>query len=165
MKLNYKSSLNYLNVIASAIRNPKVLFRYISEGTKRDPIPWLRRPNGSIATNDVDEAQISANHFEIVFTRESSLPEIVSQSRNDVAKIEYVQITCSDVRKILKSLKKEKFPCPDGIPPIPLNKLAKEIRYPLTKIVQASLESGRLPKYWLTANVSPIYKGCQRVGP
>ncbi len=75
-------------------------------GQKRDPIPWLRRPNGSIATNDADKAQISANHFETVFTRESALPEIVPQSRTDVAKIDYVKVKCSDVRKILKSLKK-----------------------------------------------------------
>ncbi len=40
-------------VIATAIRNPLVLFRYIHEGTKkRDPIPGLRRANGSIAKND-----------------------------------------------------------------------------------------------------------------
>ncbi len=61
----------------------------------------------SIATNGVDRAQVLANHFETVFTRESSFPETVLQSRTDVAKIEYVQITCSDVRKIIKSLKKQ----------------------------------------------------------
>ncbi len=115
-------------------------------GQKRDPIAWLRKPNGCIATNDADKAQISAKHFETVFTRESSLPETVPQSCTDVAKIEYVRIACSDVRKVLKYLKKDKFPGPDGIPPIPLNKLAEEISYPLMKNFQASLESGRLPK-------------------
>ncbi len=61
--------------------------------------------------------------------------------------------------------KKDKSPGPDGIPPILLNELTDEISYPLTKIFQASLESGRLPKDWLTAKVSPIYKGGQRVDP
>ncbi len=94
-------------VIANAIRNPKVLFRYIRERTKMgEPIPELRRTNGSAATSDADKAQILAKHFETVFTRESSLPETVPQSRIVVAKIEYLQITCSDVRKMLKSLKK-----------------------------------------------------------
>ncbi len=73
---------------------------------KRDPIPGLRRPNGSIATNDADKAQILANHFETVFTRESSLLEVVPQSRTDAAKIDYAQINCGDVERILKSLKK-----------------------------------------------------------
>ncbi len=65
--------------------------------------------------------------FETVFTRESSLPETVPQSRTDVAKIRHVQIACCDVRRILKSLKNDKSPGPDGIPPILLNELAEEI--------------------------------------
>ncbi len=66
----------------------------------------MRRPNGSIAINDADKAQILANHFETVFTRESSLPEVVPQNRTDAAKIDYVQITCGDVKKDFKIPKK-----------------------------------------------------------
>ncbi len=94
---------------------------------KRDPIPGLRTPNGPIAINDADKAQILANHFETVLTCESSLPEAVPQCRTDVAKIECVQITCSGVKRILKSIKKDKSPGPDGIPPILFNELAEEI--------------------------------------
>ncbi len=71
-----------------------------ARGQKKDPIPRLRRPNGSIAKNDADKAQILAFHFETVFTRESSLPEVASQSRTNVAKIKYVQITCGEVKRI-----------------------------------------------------------------
>ncbi len=46
-----------------------------------------------------------------------------------------------------------------------MNELAEEISYPLAKIFQASLESGLLPKDWLTASVSPICKGGQCVDP
>ncbi len=53
-----------------------------------------------------------ANHFETAFTREGSLPQTFPQIRTDVAKIEYVQITCSDVRRVLKSLKKRQIPEP-----------------------------------------------------
>ncbi len=125
----------------------------------------MRRPNGSIAINDADKAQILANHFETVFAREISLPVAVQQSRTDVAKKEYVQITCGDVKRILKYLKKDTSPGPNGIPPILLNEVAEEISYPLTKHFQAPLESGKLLKDWLTANASPIYKGGQRANP
>ncbi len=47
--------------------------------------------------------------------------DVVQQSRTDAAKIDYVQITCGDVKRIVKSLKKDKSPGPDGIPPILLN--------------------------------------------
>ncbi len=47
------------NVVETAISNPKVPSWYVREGTKkRDPIPGLRRPDGSIETNDEDKAQI-----------------------------------------------------------------------------------------------------------
>ncbi len=40
------------NVVESAISNPKAFVRYVGEGTKkRDPIPGLRRLDGSIDTN------------------------------------------------------------------------------------------------------------------
>ncbi len=67
--------------------------------------------------------------------------------------------------KIITAPKKDKSPGPDGIPPPLLKELAEEISYPLSSIFQTSLDSGRLPKDWLTANVSPIYKGGQRVDP
>ncbi len=50
--------------------------------------------------NDVDKAKFLANHFEAVFTRGVFLPETVPQSRIYVAKIEYAQITCGDVKRI-----------------------------------------------------------------
>ncbi len=55
------------NVAETAIINPKVLFRYVREGTKkRDPFPGLRRPGGSIETTDEEKAQILANHVHAV---------------------------------------------------------------------------------------------------
>ncbi len=59
------------NVVEIAISNPKVLFGYVREGTKKkDPIPGLRRPDGSIEPNDEEKAQILTNHFQTVYTRE-----------------------------------------------------------------------------------------------
>ncbi len=76
------------------------------------PVRFMRRPSGSIETYDADRAPILANNFETVFTRESSLPETVQQSRTDIAKMEYVQITCIDKRRILKSLQKRQISGP-----------------------------------------------------
>ncbi len=89
------------------VNNPKTLFRYVHEGTqRRDPIPGLRRPDGSIETNDEEKAQILANQFQTAYTRERSLPDVDLPGHTENAKIEYVQILCNDVKKILQSLKK-----------------------------------------------------------
>ncbi len=56
--------------------------------TQRDPIPGLRAPDGTIETNDEQKAQILANHFQTVYTREPSLPEVGLPSDTETAKIE-----------------------------------------------------------------------------
>ncbi len=58
----------YLNVNVTALQVHKGILGIIGAS------------NGSIATNDADKAQILANHFETVFTRESTLLEVVPQS-------------------------------------------------------------------------------------
>ncbi len=80
---------------------------YVREGTKKsDPILGLRRPEGSIGTNGEEKAQILANHFQTVYTRERSLPDVGLPSHPENAKIVYVKVLWNDVNKILKSLKK-----------------------------------------------------------
>ncbi len=44
-------------------------------------------------------AQILANHFQTVYTRERSLPDVGLPSHTENAKFEYVQILCNDVKK------------------------------------------------------------------
>ncbi len=69
MSLRRSRAVYEQSVVEIAISNPKVLFRYVREGTKkRGPIPGLRRPDGSIETNDEEKAQILANHFQTVYT-------------------------------------------------------------------------------------------------
>ncbi len=63
-----------------------------------------------------EKAQILANIFQIVFTHQSSLPEVVLQSNAENAKMENVQLDCNNVNKIFKFLQKYKFPGPDGSP-------------------------------------------------
>ncbi len=89
------------NIVQTAISDPKVHFWYVREGTKkRDPIPGVRSPDGSIETNDEEKTQSLANHFQTVNTRERSLPDVGLPSHTENAKIEYVQILCNDVKKI-----------------------------------------------------------------
>ncbi len=96
-------AVNKQNVVETAISNPKVLFRYVHAGTKkRDPIPGLRRPNGSIETNDEQKAQILANHFQTLYTRGSSFPEVGLPSHTENAQIANEQVLCNYVKKYFK---------------------------------------------------------------
>ncbi len=68
----------------------------------RDPIPGLRRPDGSVEANEEKRAQILDNHFQTVYTRESSLPEVGIPRPTASATIENVQVLRNHVKKILK---------------------------------------------------------------
>ncbi len=54
---------------------------------------------------------------------------------------------------------------PGWHPTNPFERSGRRDQLPITKFFQTSLESGRLLTDWLTVNVSPIYKGGQRVDP
>ena len=62
------------------------------------------------------------------------------------------------VRKKLDRLRSDKAARADDLSPRILNKLKEEICYPLTVIMQSSLESGVVPSDWKTANITPIFK-------
>ena len=67
--------------------------------------------------------------------------------------------------KILKSLNPHKTPGLDGIHPKPIKELADILALPLTIIFKRSTTCGQLPRNWLDAVISPIYKKGQRCIP
>ncbi len=58
-----------------------------ARGQKKRPYPRVEETKWLHRNKWTDKAQILASHFETVFTRESSLSEVVPQSRTDFAKI------------------------------------------------------------------------------
>ena len=67
--------------------------------------------------------------------------------------------------KVLLSLNKSKSPGPDNIHPRILKELAHEISYPLTKLFNASMKHGQIPKDWKIAEVKPIFKKGDKSSP
>eukprot|EP00061_Rhincodon_typus_P003357 g19893.t1 len=57
-----------------------------------------------------------------------------------------------------KGLKVDKSPGPDGLHPRILKEIAEEMVEVLVVIFTESLESGRVPEDWKTANVTPLFK-------
>ena len=58
----------------------------------------------------------------------------------------------------LKSLNVNKSPGPDGIHPKILFEASEQLAYPLTFVFNKSIELGRIPIKWKTAEVKPIFK-------
>jgi len=69
-----------------------------------------------------------------------------------------INISCKSVHKLLPELKIHKATGSDSISPRLLREVADIIAPALTRIYQASLDTGTVPTDWRTANIVPIFK-------
>eukprot|EP00061_Rhincodon_typus_P008823 g31774.t1 len=79
--------------------------------------------------------------------------------------LKHFQIKKEVVSGLLKSIKADKSPGPDGIYPRLLREAREEIAGFLTKIFVSSLATGKIPEEWQVANVVPLFKKGTRDNP
>ena len=66
---------------------------------------------------------------------------------------------------MIRTLKSNSAPGPDGITPRLLQELADEVAVPLSCIFTKSMTEGIVPGDWKTAHVTPIFKKGQKSSP
>ena len=110
-----------------------------------------------LTKSDSEKAQVLADYFSSVFTREPE-GETPEEPIRCSKTIELCIINPSTVASKLKKLKTFKSPGPDGLHPRVLHELANSISTPLSVIFNTSLTTSVLPIDWKTANVSAIHK-------
>lgn len=71
-------------------------------------------------------------------------------------------LSCSDVRRALRSVDVNKGAGPDRITPFFLRNVSDVLCMPLTIIYNKSLSEGFVPLVWKTANITPVYKSGAR---
>ena len=69
-----------------------------------------------------------------------------------------ITITKDQMEKELKSLNEYKSPGPDKVHPKIIKEMAQELALPLKILFDRTLEEGRIPQKWKTAEVIPIFK-------
>ena len=92
----------------------------------------------------------------------NELPEF--ETRTD-EKISEILFSAEKVLLYLKKVKPEKSQGNDKIHPFIIQKCANSLANPLSLIFQQSMDHGDLPKAWLEANVTPIFKKGSRSDP
>ena len=100
--------------------------------------------NNKIITEDKDKAEALSKQFASVFTDEDKT-SIPSLGESRVPDIPQLIIYPDGVLELLKNVKDNKAPGPDGIPPWILKITAEEISPILANIFQASIDKGYLP--------------------
>ena len=118
------------------------------------------------------QADLLNNHFFSVFSLQMPMKlsilckyftNLFPNHENDMPEI---QVTENGVLKLLQALNISKAAGPDGIRPGVLIELSSELAAIFTLLFQASLQHHQsIPHIWKHANVSPIYKKCDKTKP
>ena len=150
---------NYEKEISrKAKKDPKAFYKYVNSKLKtRSGISELQEADGTMATSDNEKADKLNKFFSSVFTRENmgSMPDL---EEKEVQQLTEIRIMQEVVLKILKSLKTDKSPGPDGIHARLLKECAVELTEPLCTMIRQSLNEGKLPQSWKDGHVTPIFK-------
>ena len=143
--------------------NPKAFYSYAkSKSTSRSTIPDLSSNQTSDHQSDLEKANLFVDYFTSVFTRESTDNTPQLDHRNVEHNLADIDISPEVVLEKLLKLNTSKSPGPDSIHPRILKELSHEITIPLQIIFKKSLEEGKLPKIWKTAEVIPLHKKGRR---
>ena len=138
-------------------RNLKSFYAYVNSklGRFKENVS-LKHDDGSIM--DLNDCVLNfSKFFESVYARDDGvLPNFNLKCHEVLHSIDF------DVQDIDDRL--SKLPCkyssgPDNIPTVFLKNLHSVIALPLSLIFQNSLNVGRLPNIWKSANIVPVYKG------
>ena len=142
----------------------KQFWSYI-KSKKRDTtgITSLMTENGEV-TSPKDKAEALSSQYKSVFTKENidNLPEMNTPRTPDIGDI---QISTQGVEKLLHNINPKKANGPDKIPSTVLKECAAEVAPYLQVIFQNSLKLHELPKDWLNANITAIFKKGDRSKP
>ena len=116
--------------------------------------------DGALSKTDKEKADILNSFFSSVFTCEdlTNIQTIHDRDINQGSELCDIDITETDVMKLLEKLNTAKSPGPDGIHNKVLFELRNTLCLPLTRFFNLSLKQGSVPKCWKEANVTPLFK-------
>lgn len=174
----YRAQANQLSTIIKDTRSKyqeriinsdsKNFYKYIKKHISSQVKPCcIRDPITSEISSDPHFlADVFANQFSSVFVKEPTddLPIISDVFRTEQT-LDTVNFSEDEVSLHLKSLPATSSPGLDGIHPLLLKNCTDTLTAPITKLMNTSMESGRLPSSWKEAVVIPIYKKGDRLSP
>ena len=108
-------------------------------------------------TDDLCIAQYMNSYFSFVFNVKDygnfPTPDYVV-----VKRLENINCSVNEVRRLLLKLKPNKSPGPDNIAPCVLRECASELASSVAHILNKSFSSGLLPNQWKCADIRPLHK-------
>ena len=151
--------MDYVNNLVNPEDDPsnKKLWRYL-KSRKQDHVGVSPlKSDGNLITTALGKADILNKQFASVFTDEN-VTDKPDKGPSSFTSLPNIKINRNGVESLLRKIKPRKASGPDLIPARFLQEMADPISTVLTFIYQQSLDEGRVPDDWRTANVAPIFK-------
>ena len=139
-------------------QNTKPFWRYVKSRCQDFIGVAPLKKMGQLINDRKEQAQILVEQFKSTFTvdnDDSNLPDTKKRAKRPIPPL---VITTEGVEKLLLNIKVNKATGPDLIPNILLKTCARQLAPAMRSIFQLSIDTGKLPKDWLSANVSPVFK-------
>eukprot|EP00745_Piridium_sociabile_P024159 TRINITY_DN38010_c0_g1_i18.p1 TRINITY_DN38010_c0_g1~~TRINITY_DN38010_c0_g1_i18.p1 ORF type:complete len:273 (+),score=57.69 TRINITY_DN38010_c0_g1_i18:147-965(+) len=137
--------------------NTKPFWRYVKSRRQDNAGVAPLRKGTSLFSDSASKAKILLQQFQSVFTHHDGSPP-PNMHGKPYPGIDSLTINPEGVAKLLRNLNPAKASGPDNIPNRVLKVCADAIAPSLTAIYITSIESGKLPDDWLTANISSAFK-------
>ena len=129
-----------------------------------DHIPPLRKNDGSWALSAFEKAEAVSESFQKKFHLPPNL-ETEAPTIDENFEYGFLLVRKRWTQKLLNNLSESSATGPDGLPSIILKKCARELAYPITKLIRLILNQGKWPSCWKVHWVLPLYKRKSRSAP
>ena len=162
-----KAEWNYINTAileGMEKNNSKPFWKYV-KSRKQDNIGVAPlKDKGKLVNDSKGKAELLLQQFSSVFTRQKvdQKPDTNIKVKNSIP---HINIRPEGVEKLLRNINTSKASGPDNIPNKILKECAKQLAPSMSIIFQCSINSGKLPKDWLSANISCIFKKGDKHAP
>ena len=149
------------SIIEKCKKQPKLLFSYInSQKNCRDEIKFLKDKSGKTISHGTEITNCLNKQFSSTFTESNGFSHVEIEPKTSITcTMNEDDLSASKVQELLNILKTNKSVGVDDVNPMVLRKCSENYAVILSKIFQVSLKTGKLPKIWKDANVTPIFKG------
>ena len=158
-----KAYRNYVaNLTASLPSKPKKFWSFVKSRTGNASIPSCVQYDGQSAFTPKGKADLFNKFFHSVFSErfgEMAYEDFTPFTEDTV---DVLLCSVADVYKVLSSLDVNKAIGPDAISPRILKECAAELAPSISQLFNFSLNHGKLPSVWKSANVVPIHKSGER---
>ena len=147
-------------------KNPcsRKFYSYVNKKLKsHSSIPSLRKADNTLATTDLEKAELLNLSFQNFFTEDDG--KRPHSSPKDTCIMQSFELTEEDVVRAIKKSKDKVSRTPEDIPIYFIKRTISSIIKPLHFIFYRSIKENKIPDQWKTSIITPVFKKGSRCAP